>query len=232
MKTTVRPTKLILATLTLATLGMTGCSKESELDTIKDAQMCLNKATTSTAQACVSKLSGLATEQANQLKCAAYFIQEGYGTPTKLIEAIENAESGGSSSSVNMISELSFSSSVQSQKAFDVCNASGISVYSQLSSLVQISTLAVDFGSLDPATATPAEFETAISSIPAATLGELVNTTYESSCTGSSGSGEALSEYCDQLAGAVAGATPTEIGQCVQFLLTGNGVSPGAFCQQ
>lgn len=230
MKTTVRPTKLILATLTLATLGMSGCSKESELDTIKDAQMCLNKATTGTAQACVSKLSGIVTEQANQLKCAAYFIQEGYGTPTKLIEAIENAENGGSSSSVNMISELSFSDSVQSGLAFDVCNTSGIAVYAQLSSLVQISTLAKTLGSLDPATATPSDYSNAIvTNIPDITLGNLVTTTYASSCNGTSSSGEALQDYCGQLSGALAESSPAGIGQCVKYKLTGQNY-PGLPC--
>lgn len=226
MKTIVTPTKLILATL--AALTFNGCAKESELDTIKDAQMCLNKATTATAQSCVSKISGLATDQANQLKCAAYFIQEGYGTPTKLIDAIKNADTGGSTSSVNMIAELSFSTETQSSLAFNVCNSSGIPVYSQLSSLVQISTLAKTLGSLTPSS-TPADYATAIATIPPTTLGNLVTTTYQASCTGSSSSGDALKEYCDQLGGALAEATPADIGTCVQYKLTGTNY-PGLPC--
>ena len=224
IKTMTKPSKLIIATLTLATFGFNGCAKESELDTIKDAQMCLNKAAPSAAQACVSKLGS--TDQANQLKCAAYFIQEGFGSPTKLIEAIENADSGGSTSSVNMISELSFSTQGQSTLAFNVCNNSGIPVYSQLSSLVQISTLAKG---IDPTAVTPAEFEAAIATIPDATLGDLVTTTYNSSCTGNSSSGDALKEYCDQLSGALAEATPDDIGACVKYKLTGNNY-PGLPC--
>lgn len=227
MKTRViTSTKVILATLVALTFN--GCAKESELDTIKDAQMCLNKATTATAQSCVSKISSINTDQANQLKCAAYFIQEGYGTPTKLIEAIENANTGGSTSSVNMIAELSFSTEAQSTLAFNVCNTSGIPVYSQLSSLVQISTLAKTVGSLGPS-ATPSDYATAIASIPAATLGNLVTTTYEASCNGGSSSGDALQEYCQQLSGALAESSPADIGACVQYKLTGNSY-PGLPC--
>lgn len=226
IKTQLQISKLMLFTLTFASFNFIGCAKESELDTIKDAQMCLNKAAPSAAQACVAKLGS--TDQANQLKCAAYFIQEGFGSPTKLIQAIEKAESGGSNSSVNMISELSFTNTTQSGLAFNVCNSSGIAVYSQLSSLVQISTLAKSVGSLPP-NATPAQYETAIASIPDADLGNLVTTTYQSSCTGSSSSGDALKEYCDQLSGAVAEATPAEVGACIKYKLTG-GTYPGLPC--
>lgn len=229
MKTSLKTAQVLLATLTLSALGLAGCSKESELDTIKDAQMCLNKATAGngSAQTCVSKLSAIATPQANQLKCAAYFIDEGYGTPTKLIEAIEAAESGGGSSSINMISELSFSDTTQSAAAFEVCNTSGIAVYSQLSSLVQISTLAKG---INPAASTPAEFATAVSNIPSAALGELVTETYASSCTSNSESGEALNEFCDELGAALVTSNSTQIGDCLKYKLGATMVNPGNGC--
>lgn len=225
MKKTVKP----LLALTIAALAFTGCAKENELDTIKDAQMCLNKATTATAQSCVSKLANIATEQASQLKCAAYFIQEGYGTPTKLIDAIEAADSGSGSSSVNMISELSFSSATQSSAAFDVCNSSGIAVYSQLSSLVQISTLAKVAGGLS-SSSTPAQFATAINTLPSSTLGDLVNTTYESSCSGSSSNGEALQKYCTELGSTLTTANTTQIGDCLKYKIGATMVNPGNGC--
>ena len=228
MKTTATKTSTITmmlsATALLTVVTLTSCSKESELDTIKDAQMCLNTATTATAQSCVSKLAGITTDQANQLKCAAYFIEEGFGTPTKLLDAIEAAE--GSDGTVGMISQLKFSSSANSSAAFDVCNDSGIGVYSQLSSLVQISTLANTLGA---SATTPAEFATAIDTMPAAVLGEVVLATYASSCSGESGSGEALQSFCGELAGAVAEATPADVGVCLKYKLTGNGY-PGLPC--
>ncbi len=225
MKTTATKTiTLLSATALTAVMTFTSCSKESELDTIKDAQMCLNTATTATAQSCVSKLSANTSEQASQLKCAAYFIEEGFGTPTRLLDAIEAAE--GSDGTVGMISQLKFTSSVKSSAAFDVCNVSGIPVYSQLSSLVQISTLANTLGA---SATTPAEFATAIDSMPAVVLGEVVLATYESSCSGQSGSGEALQSFCGELEGAVAEATPADVGACLKYKLTGNAY-PGLPC--
>lgn len=227
MKTTATKTSMLLSITALMTaMTLTSCDKESELDTIKDAQMCLNTATTATAQSCVSKLAAISTEQASQLKCAAYFIQEGYGTPTKLIDAIEAAESGGGTSSMNMISELSFSSSVQSEAAFEVCNDSGIAVYSQLSSLVQISTLAK---AINPLALSPADFSTAVSSIDPTVLGDLVQTTYTSSCSGQSGSGEALQEFCGELGEALAASSTADIGTCLQYKL-GAVAYPGLPC--
>lgn len=227
MKTTAKKTTMLLsATVLMTTMTFTSCTKESELDTIKDAQMCLNTATTATAQSCVSKLAAINTEQASQLKCAAYFIQEGYGTPTKLIEAIEAAESGGGDSTMNMISELSFSSSAQSSAAFEVCNGSGIAVYSQLSSLVQISTLAK---ALDPTAVSPAEFSAAVGNIPASVLGDLVETTYASSCSSQSGSGEALQEFCGELGEALSENSAADVGTCLKYKL-GAAAYPGLPC--
>lgn len=223
MKTTTTKSLILSATALLTAMAFTSCSKESELDTIKDAQMCLNDAAPSGAQACVSKLSGINTDQANQLKCAAYFIEEGYGTPTKLIDAIEAAENNsGSSSSMNMISELAFLDANNASEAFDVCNDSGIAVYSQLSSLVQISTLAKGFNNN---ASTPADYEAAVVQIPSTVLGQLVNTTYQSSCSGTSASGEALSEYCTELGEVLAGADADDIGDCLKEKLTGNNVA-------
>lgn len=222
MKTTVTKTTMILSVTALMTVMTFTSCKESELDAIKDAQMCLNTATTATAQSCVSKLSAINTEQASQLKCAAYFIEEGFGTPTALIDAIETAESGSGTSSINMISELSFSNSVQSAAAFEVCNDSGIAVYSQLSSLVQISTLAKV---INPAAVSPADFQAAVTGINSTVLGQLVNSTYTSSCSASSGSGEALNEYCNQLGEVLTGTAPDDIGDCLKEKLTGVNVA-------
>lgn len=227
MKTTTMKSLILSATALLTAMAFTSCSKESELDTIKDAQMCLNDATTATAQSCVSKLSGINTPQANQLKCAAYFIEEGYGTPTKLIDAIEAAEtSNGNTGSMNMISQLSFQDSNNASEAFDVCSVSGISVYSQLSSLVQISTLAKSLGSLPDGASADDYKDAIINDVPPAALGALVNSTYASSCSGgNAGSGEALSEYCDELSEVIAGASEADIGNCLKEKLSGANVA-------
>lgn len=222
MKTIILKNVMILTALAAITT-LTSCVEENELDTIKDAQMCLNSATTTTAQSCVSKLASNTSEQAYQLKCAAYFIEEGFGTPSALIDAVSAAQGAsctGCSGSINILTQLSFSSTTQSAAAFNVCSNSGIAVYSQLSSLVQISTLANPAGTLS----TAADFETAILSLPAATLGSVVSTAYASSCTGQSttASDAALTTYCSELGAVVTATSDAVIGACLKEKLTGN----------
>lgn len=233
MKTIVKPSHVLLATLTLAVFSLTACEKESEMDTIKDAQMCLNSAAPSGAQACVSKLASNTSPQANQLKCAAYFIQENLGTPTALIEALDQSNpscTGCSSGSMAVISALSFpSGTAVSQAAFDVCSSSEIPIYTQLSSLVQIATLAK---SLSPGAITPDQYATAVNSIPSSDLGSLVQTTYASSCTsnGSTNSDSALNEFCGELGAALSTSTTSNIGECMKYKMGARATNPGNGC--
>ncbi|MES2803757.1 MAG: hypothetical protein V4654_14790 [Bdellovibrionota bacterium] len=231
MKTTLKTSMILSATALMTVMTLSSCTKESELDTIKDAQMCLNTATQATAQSCVSKLAANTSEQASQLKCAAYFIEEGFGSPSALLNAIDSADSGvscgaGCSTSVNVISELSFSTISNSDAAFEVCNTSGIAVYSQLSSLVQISTLVK---TASATATTPEAFATVINALPAAVLGDLVQTTYASSCSGANNNGEALQEFCSELGGALAETSAADVGTCLKYKLTGTSY-PGLPC--
>lgn len=208
-------------TICLITSSLLISCKESELDTIKDAQICLNKAAPSEAQACVASLDS--SEQSSQLKCAAYFIQEGFGTPTALIDAIEATDSScpTCSGSMGIISQLAFPSGLATaDAAFNVCNSSGVAVYSQLSSLVQIATITKDAG----ACSTSAECATTLAaSVSDATLGQIVLQTYASSCSGSSSndSASALSQYCSELAQVSSGLTDAQAGACLKEQLTG-----------
>lgn len=234
MKKTVKPSHLLLATVTFAVFGLTACEKESEMDTIKDAQMCLNKAAPSGAQACVSKLASNTSPQANQLKCAAYFIQENLGSPTALIEALDQSNAsctGCSSGSMGVISNLSFASGVAtSDAAFDVCSTSGVAIYTQLSSLVQIATLAK---SINGAAATPDQYAAAVDQIPSTVLGELVQTTYSSSCSSSSNDSDndsALNEFCGELGSALASASTADVGECLKYKIGARATNPGNGC--
>lgn len=243
MKKTVKPSHLLLATLTLAVFGLTACEKESEMDTIKDAQMCLNKAAPADAQACVSKIASNTSPQANQLKCAAYFIQENLGSPTGLIEAIDASNTDNScascSGSMAIISQLKFSSTgnavtdaANADAAFNVCSASGVGIYTQLASMVNIATIT---GAALGANATAQDYATAIAALPPSgveAIGSIVLQTYSSSCesgTPANGDASELQKYCSELSGAVAEATPADVGACIQYKLTGQNY-PGLPC--
>lgn len=239
MKTTsTKTTKLLSATALMTVMTFTSCTKESELDMIKDAQMCLNTASPTSAQGCVSKLASNISAQANQLKCSAYFIQEGLGTPTKLIEAIDASGSDSScpscSGSMAIISQLKFSSSavsatniVNADAAFDVCSASEVAIYTQLASMVNIATLASSFAATEDA----AGYATAIMSIPNDTLGSIAIQTFTSSCESSSetNSDSELQQYCGELAEVTASASAADIGACLKYKLAG-GANPGNGC--
>ena len=231
MKKTVKPSHLLLATVTFAVFGLTACEKESEMDTIKDAQMCLNSAAPSGAQACVSKIASNTSPQANQLKCAAYFIQENLGSPTALIDAIDASNTdnscAGCSDSMAIISQLKFSSTGNSvsdianaDAAFSVCSASGVGIYTQLASMVNIATLASSFAATEDA----AGYAAAINSIPDADLGSIAIQTYTSSCDANNqaeDSDSQLQQYCGELAEVTNGLTEAQVGACLKEKLSG-----------
>ncbi len=233
MKKTVKPSHLLLATVTLAVFGLTACEKESEMDTIKDAQMCLNSAAPAGAQSCVSKLASNNSPQANQLKCAAYFIQEGLGSPTALIDAIDASNTDNScatcSDSMAIISQLKFSSTgsavtdvANADAAFDVCSASGVGIYTQLASMVNIATLASSVAATEDA----AGYATAIATLPDADLGSIAIQTYTTSCDSNSTTNDSdesqLQKYCGELAEVTSGLTEAQVGACLKEKLTGN----------
>lgn len=238
MKTIVKPSQIILATLALSVLTITGCKKESELDTIKDAQMCLNKAAPGDAQACVSKLASNTSAQANQLKCSAYFIQEGLGSPTALIDALDASNSDSScptcSDSMAIISQLKFSSTgnaltdaSNADAAFDVCSASGVGIYTQLASMVNIATTISSVALTEDA----AGYSAALTAIPNSDLGSIALQTYTSSCssnnTAENNDESQLQKYCGELAEVTNGLTEAQVGACLKQKLKG---APEAGC--
>lgn len=237
MKTNVKLSNILFTTLTLAALSLTACKKESEMDAIKDAQMCLNDATPATAQSCVSKLASNNSAQANQLKCAAYFIQENLGSPTALIDAIDASNTDNScatcSDSMAIISQLKFASSgvpatniANADAAFDVCSASGVGIYTQLASMVNIATLA----STAAATNDAAGYAAAVAALPDADLGSIAIQTYTSSCSASTepeDNDSQMQKYCNELAEVTNGLSEAQVGACLKEKLTGtNGTCP------
>ncbi|MFZ4402546.1 MAG: hypothetical protein ACOYOK_00450 [Pseudobdellovibrionaceae bacterium] len=80
--------KMTLTLLTLIFLSSCGV-KEKDKDKIGDAQSCLDGATTSTAEACLDKVSGIESASAYNIRCAAKFIREGFADPQKIVTAFE-----------------------------------------------------------------------------------------------------------------------------------------------
>ncbi len=218
-----------LIALMLPLLVMTACQK-SEIDDLKEAQLCMNKAPVGQASNCLSKISQYTTPQSYELRCSAEFIDQGFGDPSTLLAAINQANNTsctGCSSSINTISALSFNSTTKAAQNFNNCNLSGISAYSQVSSLVQISTLAK---SASATITTADDFKAVIATLPATDVGQIAISTYQYGCNQSENSTGALQQYCTELSSTVVSSDPAVVGTCMIYHLTGVGAYPGLPC--
>lgn len=218
---------------------LTACEMESEKDMLADAQFCLDEATdASSAQACMSKISGLNSAQANTLRCATGFISAGITQPAKLSEALNALSENGSTATV--LSVLSFddlTGAYGANKTFEYCNASnsaGLSLLGAMSkSASVIGNLTSGSGSLET------QFQTAINDIltdlanagdptaqaaaiaNAAAIGGSIVTVYNTTCGGNM---TAMADICgsinsalDQVPGGadLVNMTEAEIGEAL-----------------
>lgn len=92
----------------LTSLTLFGCGSETDVDKIGDAQQCLNEATSATAMDCVSKVDGLTSAGAYNIRCAAAFVREGFVNPAKYTNAFKTLE--GQQGTANFMGLVSFSS--------------------------------------------------------------------------------------------------------------------------
>ncbi|MBC7742875.1 MAG: hypothetical protein H7061_11810 [Bdellovibrionaceae bacterium] len=219
----------------LIALFLFSCAKPSSKEDLKDAQLCLNTASTATARSCVSKILSDNSTSANKLKCAMVFISEGVGatTFTDALDKLKNNGTctGGCSSTVSAITTLNFHSGANlstdaaaravniatSIEAFGYCSLSGAKILADISSLFRLGTEAAMLAYPLTGGGTPTEdqIKTAVASMDSATIGSIVTTTYNTSCVGSTSSSESMKKYCDELGASVAGgATAATIGAC------------------
>lgn len=227
-------------TCALSALLFTSCQQRSQLNDLQDAQDCLNTAPASQALSCVSKLSSDNSDRANALKCASYFISEGFSSPSSFIDALNSLNNssgcgGGCSSTVTAMTSFNFtaagvSTPTQTQtnvdaanSAFSVCSQSGVKIYTQISSLFKIGTLTAKLAYDANGSATPTEqqIKDQITNVDSATLGDIVSTTYNSTCQDTTNASDSTKQYCSQLQSALSSyTTSTQIGNCLKFKLT------------
>lgn len=94
--------------VTLTSILFFGCGSETEVDKIGDAQQCLNSATSTTAMDCATKVEGLSSTGAYNIRCAAAFVREGFANPAKYTSAFSNLNNG--QGTANFMGLVSFSS--------------------------------------------------------------------------------------------------------------------------
>lgn len=100
---------LYLGLLVSFSLILSSCGSQKEVDKVGDAQQCLNQATATTAMDCVSKVDGLTSGGAYNIRCAAAFVREGFANPTKYTTAFDALKNSGSGTS-SFMGLVSFSS--------------------------------------------------------------------------------------------------------------------------
>lgn len=224
-----------LVSLGLGTALLSGCGQQTEADLIAEAQLCLDKATASTAQNCASKIKSLTSQQAYIIRCSADFIEVGFDSPSKLVDAL-NAMTSSTSGATSLLAALAFTShptngstiasaSQNADQTFTYCQQSGQKGLSMIAMLAKTATQVAGLGGISLASQpTAGQIQTAITALVSSgtadtTVGGAVQAVYSSTCaTGS----VANQDMCDALASAatsasidITTATPAQIGSAV-----------------
>ncbi len=100
--------QIVMSLTLMSFIGLTSC-QETDADRIGDAQLCLDKANASTAQACLSKIEGIESAQANILRCSAGFLSEGFDDIARLVDSFSQLESGGDGT-IGLLTVMAFKS--------------------------------------------------------------------------------------------------------------------------
>lgn len=102
--------------------------EDKEDDEIYSAQVCIDRSTQATVDACLTKISSHTSQRAYVLKCAADFIRAGMDTPT-IVQAIvnidENSNSNAKDPSLEFYQKFTFADSDDAVTAVNNCAASG-----------------------------------------------------------------------------------------------------------
>ncbi|WP_374075043.1 hypothetical protein [Bdellovibrio bacteriovorus] len=197
---------------------LTGCEAEqTEKDMLAEAQFCLDEATDATsANACMSKIEGLNSEQAYTLRCAAGFIGAEVTSPANLSNAL-NAING-DSGAAGMLSALSFPSLSEAEATFNNCNQSGSSGLQLIGAMAKSATVLASssFASCasNPADCNVSEITNSIQDLitglnasdpdaeaTVTTIVSSIQTVYTSTCSAGASSND---EICGQINSAVA----------------------------
>ncbi|WP_413586470.1 hypothetical protein [Bdellovibrio sp. HCB274] len=140
----------LVAGLSCAAL-LAGCEgAQSEKDMIMEAQYCLDKANSGTADSCISGIASLTSENAYAIRCAAGFLKSGVTTPENLAEAFTAIQDNGNTAT--MLSILNFDGDTTlADWTTEQCTKSGSAGLALMGSMAKSATAlasaASDFGS-------------------------------------------------------------------------------------
>lgn len=202
-----------LLAITLTAL-LTGCEAEqNEKDMLAEAQYCLDKATATTAGACMDKIEGLTSAQAYALRCAEGFITAGITSPRNLGDAM--AAISGTGGTASMLAALSFPDTTAANSTFEACNLSQQNGMALIGAMAKSATVLAQAAGVLGACATSGNCGTALtaqmdalyqdlnsgtpSEATIATIGAItgsVSTVYGTTCSGGTNTN---SDICKQI---------------------------------
>ncbi len=211
---------LTLILLCTSSLIFISCTKSTDLDSVGDAQYCLDTATAATVQNCVDKVAGVETASAYVIRCSANFIQNGFGSSQQIVDIFENLDSSGGSS-LSFLGALNFSDSTVANTTFDNCSKTNQKGLTLLGAMVKSATAIASLGGLINATS-PAEIQAAIDALlntpganqddAAESIGTAVTAIYASTCQVGSPANADLCAQMDQAYVEAGTSDPSAIG--------------------
>ncbi|MFN7729999.1 MAG: hypothetical protein ACK5P7_12645 [Bdellovibrio sp.] len=221
------------AVLILAALTTLSCQKK-EIDSISEAQDCLDTSTPTTALECMQKVEGLESEGAYLIRCSANFIYQEFTSPTRLSNIAEQMKAE-NASPLAAIGLLAFSKPADpsaraalSASTMDYCAKAKSKGMHLLASMAQIATVASTaladqeqlVNDCNPElpgyneTTCQASAKEAICEASPAVIGAAALAAYQQSCLGSS---QQSSSVCAEFASITNGTTdPATIGTNLQ----------------
>jgi hypothetical protein len=233
--------KLIVAlTLITGTLFLTSC-EEAEEDLLKEAQLCLNKATASEALACVTKITSNTTQTAYNLRCSAAFIAQGKADADQILEALKGLSepgncTGGCSPTVNVMTAFKFTDRDIANYAFDNCLKASSKIYTQLASIIKLGTIVYirAFANTTPLQPVADDFKEALTNdlLPQDVddIGGAISAAYGIACSEPADKqSQGTKDFCSEVKKAIdGGSSDNDIGTCFVEKLKNPGYSSGS----
>lgn len=192
---------------------LVSCSKEKDIDKIADAQSCLDSASTSDVDTCVSKVDGLSSQGAFLIRCVGKFMKEGFNNPSKIAGAVSNLNGGqGSSQSTAVMAALAFKAestsalnSTSAQQAFTYCTEANSKGLILLSGLAQTATVLADLGLGSTSNLSGTDLKNLMGTLQGNTtattaVGSAVVSIYQSNCTSGN---TTTGNFCQQFSSAI-----------------------------
>ncbi len=219
--------KMILALSVVGLFFTTGCETNDDTK-VASAQACLDSARSEAeASSCVSKVDGIDTAQASLIRCGGIYMQRGFLTTrwTSIFNAVNDKTATGDPV-MRMMVYIGFTgktansitgntNSVDANRVVDECKKSGSSGMAYLSLITSLATEIYNVGSGN--TTDLSSITGYLTSLPAATVGNIAIQAYQANCSGSN----ATTSQCTDLTTAynAGGGDPTAVGTSLKNLL-------------